>query len=315
MDVLSDAIAAMRTGQPHASRHRRAGAWGIRFPAGDGIGFHLVLDGEVWLHPPGGRAPERLGPGELVLVTKGHSYALSDAPDTPLRPAVLNADGRLRPQPPQAAPDVAASTTLCGAYLRNRTRPHPVLDELPDHLRLSLADGRHPQLRAVTDLLAEELTEYRPGADALRPALLDALLLHVLRAWYAEQQDSGGWALALRDPGVSTALRAIHEDPAHPWTVEELGTLAGLSRAAFARRFTTLVGRPPLGYLTWWRMTLAGRLLRDTDAPLRTVAERTGYLSEFAFAKAFKREYDVSPGRYRAAGTPAPTDVVAGVGG
>ncbi|MDG4863395.1 helix-turn-helix transcriptional regulator, partial [Streptomyces sp. T-3] len=87
--------------------------------------------------------------------------------------------------------------------------------------------------------------------------------------------------------------------PARPWTVEDLGARAGLSRAAFARRFTALVGQPPLAYLTWWRMTTAGRLLREADAPLRTVAEQAGYTSEFAFAKAFKREYGMAPGQYR----------------
>ena len=83
------------------------------------------------------------------------------------------------------------------------------------------------------------------------------------------------------------------------WTVEELGRRAGLSRAAFARRFTALVGQPPLGYLTWWRLAQAAQLLRHSDTPVQTIAQRTGYTSEFAFAKAFKREYAVAPGRYR----------------
>ncbi|CAG6391995.1 AraC family transcriptional regulator [Streptomyces cocklensis] len=103
----------------------------------------------------------------------------------------------------------------------------------------------------------------------------------------------------MRDPAITAALRHIHQEPAGQWPVEALGAKAGLSRAAFSRRFTSLVGKPPLGYLTWWRMTLAARLLRDSDKPIQTVAQRTGYTSEFAFAKAFKREYGVAPGRYR----------------
>jgi AraC-like DNA-binding protein len=87
--------------------------------------------------------------------------------------------------------------------------------------------------------------------------------------------------------------------PKRHWTVEDLAGLAGLSRAAFAKKFTTIVGQPPLSYLTWWRMTTAARLLRDFDAPLRSVAERAGHASEFAFAKAFKREYRLAPGKYR----------------
>jgi AraC-like DNA-binding protein len=78
-----------------------------------------------------------------------------------------------------------------------------------------------------------------------------------------------------------------------------LGKVAGLSRAAFAKRFTTLVGRPPLAYLTWWRLTTAARLLRNEDAPLATIAKQVGYASEYAFANAFKREFAIAPGRYR----------------
>lgn len=103
------------------------------------------------------------------------------------------------------------------------------------------------------------------------------------------------------------ALDAMHRDPAAPWTVATLATEAGLSRAAFARRFTALVGQPPLGYLTWWRMTTAARLLKTTDAPLRAVASQVGYVSEFAFAHAFKRTHHTAPGKYRAQNDQATT--------
>lgn len=53
-------------------------------------------------------------------------------------------------------------------------------------------------------------------------------------------------------------------------------------------------------------MTVAGRLLREGDLPLRAVAECTGYTSEFAFARAFKREYGTAPGGYRRSRRPEP---------
>lgn len=137
-------------------------------------------------------------------------------------------------------------------------------------------------------------------ADAAVPALLDTLLLYILRIWFAEQADvaghgASGWAAALGDPAVTAALHAMHWSPAAPWTVESLAAEAGLSRAPFVRRFAALVGRPPLAYLTWWRMTLAERLLRTSDAPLRTVAEQVGYGTEFAFSAAFKRIHGSPP--------------------
>lgn len=202
MDVLSDVVAAMRTGTPHSRRAYKRSPWGTRFAPFAGAGFHVVLQGSCWLAPERGE-PVRLGVGDVAfLPPHAGGHALADRPVGP------------RPDLPPSSP---------------------------------------------------------------------------------------GWTRALADAAVGAALRAIHEQPARAWTVSGLARVGGLSRAAFARRFTALTGRPPLAYLTWWRMTIAARVLRDTSAPLSTVAARTGYTSEFAFAKAFKREYGVTPGRYRQA--------------
>jgi AraC-like DNA-binding protein len=160
-------------------------------------------------------------------------------------------------------------------------------------------------------LIGDELRQPRVGTEAILSPLVDMLLLYVLRAWVDElSAHSGtGWAVALADTAIATALHHIHQRPQHPWTVEELATRAGVSRATFAKRFTTVVGQPPLAYLTWWRMTTGARLLRGTDASLQTVAERSGYGSEYAFAKAFKREYGIAPGRYRRQQQPSGTQV------
>ncbi|SED65329.1 AraC family transcriptional regulator [Streptomyces sp. TLI_105] len=301
MDVLSDAIAAMRTGLPHSSRTVRLAPWGVRYPSSDSAGFHVVLQGTAWMLPPDAAAPVRLGPGDVVLFAHGTGHGLADHPDTPLVDVLPAPDGSWPTRPDRGAAGAEEIVLLCGAYRLSRARAHPLLTELPPFVHLPARVGAHPRLRAAVELLGAELTEPQPGSDAIVPALLDTLLLYLLRTWWlAERADrSTGWSAALSDPAVAGALRALHGDPARAWTVEELGALGGLSRAAFARRFTTLVGRPPLAYLTWWRMTTAGRLLRSDDLPLRAVAERSGYSSEFAFAKAFKREYGVAPGRYR----------------
>ncbi|MEU8761683.1 AraC family transcriptional regulator [Streptomyces sp. NPDC048659] len=304
MDVLSDAIAVMRTGRPHSSRTVRFAPWGIRFPASEGAGFHVVLQGTAWLLPSDDSTPLRLGPGDVLLLPHGTGHGLADRPDTPLTDAVPAPDGSWATLPDRGPVGADETLLLCGSYQLSRGRAHPLLTGLPPYVRIPARVGAHPRLRAAVELLGAELAEPQPGADTIVPALLDTLLLYLLRTWWlAERADlSTGWSAALSDPAVAGALRALHEDPARPWTVEELGALGGLSRAAFARRFTALVGRPPLAYLTWWRMTSAGRLLRAEDLPLRTVARRSGYASEFAFAKAFKREYGIAPGRYRAAG-------------
>ena len=107
------------------------------------------------------------------------------------------------------------------------------------------------------------------------------------------------WAGAFSDAGIVGALERIHADPARDWTVESLAREVGLWRAAFARRFARAVGEPPLAYLTRWGMSTAGRLLRESDLTLAAVAQRVGYTSEFAFSKAFKRDFGIAPSAYR----------------
>jgi AraC-like DNA-binding protein len=96
-------------------------------------------------------------------------------------------------------------------------------------------------------------------------------------------------------------MSTMHDEPARPWTVADLARTAGLSRAAFARRFTELVGEPPLAYLTRWRMDLAAQRLRTLDESVAHVARAVGYTSEYAFSRAFHRSRGAPPARYRAA--------------
>ncbi|MFJ9610907.1 AraC family transcriptional regulator [Kitasatospora sp. NPDC101176] len=292
MDVLSDAIAAMRTGRPSSDRLRVLGPWCQRFEPYDGAGFHVLLRGAGWLVPEHGE-PTRLEAGDAVLVPHGGAHALSDSPrvtgPAPFGTLVDGAD----------APDGAADF-LCGKYRLDRTRAHPVLAGLPEVVHVPARLGRHPELRAAIELLAAEASGARPGRDAAVSGLLDLLLVYLVRAWL-DGNAQEGWPLALRDREVAAALEAIHSDLTRPWRVEDLAARVGLSRATLARRFTALTGQPPIGYLTWWRMTTAARLLRETDQPLPAVARQVGYGSPFAFSHAFKRHAGLTPGRYRAA--------------
>lgn len=122
----------------------------------------------------------------------------------------------------------------------------------------------------------------------------------MLRAWFARPEGRApGWYRAHGDPVVGPALRLLHDDPAHPWTVAALAGRAGVSRAALALRFTRLVGEPPMAYLTGLRLALAADLIRESDATLETVARQVGYGTAFALSTAFKREHGVSPQEYR----------------
>jgi AraC-like DNA-binding protein len=299
VDVVSDVISAMRLGKPHSTRTERRAPWAVRHEPFAGAGFHLVLEGTCWLTPPDGTRIE-LRAGDVAFLPHGSGHALAGDPaaptDVPPVPLTDPSDDLEKGAGPR-------TVMLCGAYLMDRSWPHPLLRELPDLVHLPGGLGRHQSLRGAVELLATELTWPRLGRDAVVPALLDALLLYMTRAWLEDQPEGSGWTTAVRDPAVRTALLGIHSTPGQQWTVASLGELAGLSRAAFARRFTSLIGQPPLAYLTWWRMILAARLLRASDAPLRTVSAQVGYTSEFAFGAAFKRQHGLTPGAYRRKGT------------
>ncbi|MEU6169555.1 AraC family transcriptional regulator [Streptomyces tanashiensis] len=311
MDLLSDVVAVTRTGRPRSAHVRWHAPWGQEFAAVPGsAGFQVILQGSCWLSSPG-TEPVRLSVGDVVFLPRGSGHVLADSPES-LVTAPACEPGDHEPFDAYASDSVDRSgdggpvtVVLCGAFQLDPSRTHPLLLTLPDLIHLPERSDRHPELRAALALLAAELENPRLGTDAVVPALLDTLLLYILRIWFKEQPDRGdvtGWAAALNDPSVTAALHAIHRDPSAPWTVATLAAEAGLSRAPFARRFALLIGQPPLGYLTWWRMTTAARLLRTSDAPLRAVAAQVGYTSEFAFAHAFKRAHGTAPGKYRRTG-------------
>ncbi len=288
VDVLSDAIAAMRTGRPSSNRMRVASPWCYRFDAYDGAGFHVLLRGTGWVIPAGG-TPIAVAAGDVVLLPYGSAHTLSESRE---------GRGPIPWEQARADPDGNADL-LCGKYRLDHTRAHPVLAELPEVVHVPAHLGRHPELRGAIDLLAAEATGERSGRDAVISGLLDLLLVYLVRAWLDEHAQQG-WPRALHDREVAAALTALHTDPAAPWRIEDLAARVGLSRATLARRFTALTGQPPMAYLTWWRMTTAARLLRQTDLALPAVAREIGYGSPFAFSHAFKRHFGVTPGHYRA---------------
>lgn len=313
MDVLTDLLARSRArgaGFSHTTLH---GAAGVDFPGGAGLAVHVMVDGEAHLHAgdvvPGtsARAPAaaRLAAGDLVLVRGPVAHRLAapaDAPGVALAD-VLAAGPRVGTARAYAVgPDGVPPSAVffCGAYLFDGDLCEGLLASLPDTVVLRPAAGG--ALRATTDLLAREVLSDGPGQQALLDRLLDVTLVQVLRQHFASAGDAApAWFRASTDPGVGAALRALHADPAAPWTVAGLAGVAALSRGAFARRFRDLLGVPPLAYLTGWRMALARERLRDRDEGLAAVAAAVGYASEFAFAAAFKRHHGTSPGRWRAA--------------
>jgi AraC-like DNA-binding protein len=228
----------------------------------------------------------------VVFVAAGAEHGISRTPCT------------LAELPPIAMADVPPAPVpvdfefLCGSYHFPDGRVPGLLHRMPAVVSFTPDYGRHPELRTVVEMLAADFTEAGPGSEATRGALIDLMVVHILRHLH----ERGGHELSPLpvDPGVAAALRAIHERPERPWTVQQLSTVAGLSRTTFIRRFRAVMGTSPMAYLTDWRLTSAAGLLVETTVPLTSVARRSGYATPFAFTHAFRRKFGVPPGRYRA---------------
>jgi AraC-like DNA-binding protein len=193
------------------------------------------------------------------------------------------------------SPDGAA-VLLTGTYPLDGEVGRRLLRTLPPMLALSADEWDSP----VIPLMAAEVVKDQPGQEAVLDRLLDLLVIAVLRAWFA-RPDAGapGWYRAYGDPVVGQALRLIHHQPAEPWSVATLADAAGVSRATLARRFTDLVGEPPMAFLTGWRIALAADLLLEPGATIGSVAAQVGYGSPFALSAAFTRVRGVGPREHR----------------
>ncbi|MDA0183142.1 AraC family transcriptional regulator [Solirubrobacter phytolaccae] len=299
MDVLTDLLERARAHGAAFSHSTVHGPFGLTFPAVSGLAVHAIVEGEVQLWTDDPAQPLRLIGGDIVLVRGGLEHQLATSGDEACRPlADYMATARVSDRRYLAGEDGDASVFCCGAYLFEGDVCTELLRVLPDTIRLRPAAGS--QLRTTLDLLAREMEQDLPGQQTLLDRLLDVALVQMLREHFAAASDTPGWYRASGDPQLGPALRAVHADPARPWTVESLAAEAALSRAAFARRFTAALGMAPLAYVTGWRMALAREQLRDTSDQIAAVASALGYASEFSFAAAFKRHHGVAPGRWRA---------------
>ncbi len=268
----------------------------LRFPCDRSIGLHLVLRGPVHLHAPELPAPLMLDTGDVAVMARGCDHVLSVGP-TLQGLAVERIDARMPAQPGRTS----AAALLSGAYQHWHAPLHPFFAEMPAWSVLRSADlPRLGPLALTAGLLAEELRGSEPGAPIIVMGLLDAVFTYALREVIARcAAASAGWSHAMRDPLIGRVVGLMQQDPAHPWTLDELARKAGLSRTMLAERFREAMGDTPLNHLRTLRMQRAVKLLTETSRPLEAVAAAVGYQDAFSFSKVFKRSLGQSPKAFR----------------
>jgi AraC-like DNA-binding protein len=276
--------------------------FGIAFPAGPSH-FHAVESGSVWVTAAVRSTPLRVASGAFLLFPRGDGHILSDARDsavTPLAEAIRrrsDADRAAHVLRAGGGGDVARLT--CARFRYDNPLAERWLDALPRVIVIDPEPGPQGWLHLTSRALMGEVRSPHAGSAVMIARLLDLLFVQMLRQWSRLHTDEASWLTAASDPRIGRALAAIHEAPAHDWTIEELAARAGLARSSFSARFNTLVGKAPATYLADWRMNLAADMLRQSEASIGAISRSIGYDSDAGFSRAFKLKFGVSPKIYR----------------
>lgn len=279
-DVLSDVLRTLRATGTVYFCDQLDPPWEKRFTGDDGASFHQIRRGGCQMESNG--LVEHLGPGDLVFLAPGRAHTLSSESSSGDE-SRQNADTLL----------------LCGYCTFDNTLGTPLSELFPDVIVI-----RDQQLhslgwlQAILDQLSREYLSMRPGTEIVVNRLTEVLIVELIRMNFGQKEEAP-LIKALADNYVSKALQRLHQNPAQAWSLELLAAEVGLSRAAFAKRFKSLVGQPMFDYLTQLRIQKACELLADTSLPLYEVANRVGYESDLSFTRTFKKRLGQTPTMYR----------------
>lgn len=282
--------------------------WGVKFPPQAHRGaFHFVEEGGAMM-TVGGQTRVTLERGDLAIVFSEDTHSVTDLKGS-LAIHIHDLIGGADVICPsgltlQFGGDGAQTSIISGDFCYEDSATHPIWRMLPPYILLKGSEGHADAwLESTLTLLSNEAMEVRPGAMAVLDRLCDVLFIQALRGWVRGDETAIGWPAALRDTAIDAALDMMQLQPAESWTVEKLARKVALSRSTFAERFSRLAGETPMEYLANWRMHLAAQFLTDGNDNVATIAEKVGYESEAAFAKAFKRRIGQTPGSYRRSAT------------
>jgi AraC family transcriptional regulator, alkane utilization regulator len=279
-------------------RARLAGAEHVVF-------FHFLTEGACKVRLLDDEAVLEAASGDLILILRDDKHLMgSDLGLAPLgSDSLVDADAPTDGDFVQLRHGGGGATTrfVCGYLACNRGVCRPLFEALPRVLRIPVGDGpASVLLRELLRVGVRESSASRPGAESMLAKLSELMFVEALRRYVEGLPPGGtGWLAGVRDAQVGRALALLHGEPGRAWTVDELARESALSRSALAERFAALVGEPPMQYLMRWRLALAAQALRSGGDAVARVAERSGYESEAAFSRAFKREFGMPPAAWR----------------
>ena len=304
MDPLSDVLSLLKPRSYMCGGFDLGGEWSIRFGPHDGVKCYALVSGECWLSVEGVPNAVRVAAGDCFLLLSGRPFRL--ASDLALKPVDMHEAFALPLNGGIAQFNGGGGCFGAGGHFAFTGKHAEILMGVLPHFVHIQKESDKEAMRWSLERMMLELREPQPGGILVAQHLAYMMLVQALRLHLAEGLKGGvGWLFALADQQMSAAINAMHHDPAHAWTLQELAGHAAMSRSTFAMKFKQTVGASPIEYLTRWRMLLAADRLANSSDPVSVIALSLGYESESAFSTAFKRVMGCSPRQYSRRRNPA----------
>ncbi|MAS26573.1 MAG: AraC family transcriptional regulator [Oceanospirillaceae bacterium] len=312
-DPLGEVLQLLKLSGTLYCRSHLTAPWSVEFPPFEhSLMFHIVAAGQCWLHVDG--QPARLlKEGHLALLPHGQGHCISGGAD-PLAGEREKGQGccqGLFDIPVEKVSERLevmhfggggeASSLICGVARFDHLTGLELTRCLPLVIHIDqLAEEEQQWLHSSMRFIEREAANPGPGSETLITHLADIMILQAIRHWIKQSGDTGpGWLTALRDRQIGRLLAAFHRHPEQDWPMSRMCSVANMSRSVFAQKFTSLMGEPAGRYIIRWRMMAAREMLQNSNRALADIAQQSGYASEAAFSRAFKREFNRSPGSVR----------------
>jgi AraC-like DNA-binding protein len=312
MDPLSDVLSLLKPRSYASGGFEIAADTAIEWPQHEGIKCYAVVSGQCWLSVEGIPDAVLLMAGDCYLLPPGPPFRLAtDLSATPVDFNILRS--KSRPDREASGKEEGSCYLVGGHFVLTGSHADFLLSSLAPivHIR---KESDKAAMRWSLQRMKEEVHDPQPGGSLITQQLAYMMLVQALRLHLADGAKGGvGWLFALADKQMGAAIRCMHDDPGHRWTLQKLAERVGMSRSIFALRFKETVGATPMEYLTRWRMLLAGDRLKNSRESTSVIALSLGYESESAFGKAFRRVMGCSPREHgRGANLPTPASATTG---
>lgn len=269
------------------------GGWAVNVPAyQDTSMFHVVVAGSCLVKV--NNSLLKLKTGDVVFLPRaqGHQVMASEnAKAVDLYSLPVNKVSELYETLEVASEHENKTIVLCGVVKIAHPSGVMLINDMPDVIHVKKEQHLFSfMMQGIVDLIFQEAEGDFLGGESVITRLVDILMIQTIRQWVVNSNEyHGKWLKALKDPKIGKALSYLHTYPEKTWTIEQLGKEVGMSRTAFATRFSELVGDTPMSYLTSWRMNLAELRLKSGEKVDLAFIESLGYQSESSFRRTFKK--------------------------